>query len=970
MTRTRPLLAGLAALLALAALVAGIPWALWHYVGWPLPHAIPSWTQVKADLVSRGIPAAVLLKALAVVVWVAWGVLSASVLAEVVAAVGGRAGRPIPLAGPLQPLVCRLVAAVAIAVLASGLPRPPSTSPVSLAASLGASQPRAVVTALVARDPARAYPPTDAPAGASTPTTLGAGELRRYEVRRRDTLWGIAQAQLGDPTRWREIFTLNAGRPQPSGVALTDPNRIWPGWTLLLPPATPVPAGGAAPAGDPQPRVSPRPVAAPPPPPLPQPPAAPSERAAPSVTGRHARPTAPTRGDETRAASPAGWIELASGSRVGAGFAAGVLAALTAARLRRRRRYQPRPPAPGVFPSATPPPPPALRDLLAATRRHDPDEPGCGPERASPASTSQALPATAALAVPGVQPDLIEVGTRDGQVLQLALTGWGGLAVSGAGATGTVRAWLAALLTRAGPYGAELVATSELLDRLLPGAGQSPALRPVPDAAAVLGRLETELLARSRRLDDAEVSDAAAYRSTNPEDPFPAILAVLEALPPGLLGRWRAVLDAGHPLAMGALLITGEPALDARAAGARLVIDAQGWVRDAAPAELAMALAGARAFRLDAAEVADLLGPVSTEHAARAGQLGADGAEEPPVVLGGTLELATPICAGFAADDDSLARKPTDGARIGEPPHPERRGPAGIAEPSLAAAAPAPVMVALLGPYRIWAHGEEVATGLRSGARELLAWYLLRPEGGTAEAAIDAIWGELDLERGRQHFWNAQASLRARLRGSGDAPDADVLVKAGALYRPHPQLLDADVWRFHAALGDAARAGDAPSATAALERAVASFRGDLLVGTDYAWAEQAREDVHRRGLDAHLRLAELHDGAGRPEAALATLEHAIVIDPIGEEAYRRLLALQGRLGRIDAVQRTWRLLRRKLADLDLEPETATVALYRRVGEPVVRSPDMAGRADDGPPRWRSHSGSTTCPPAHSGPAQC
>ncbi|MHB8451242.1 MAG: LysM peptidoglycan-binding domain-containing protein, partial [Mycobacteriales bacterium] len=223
MTRTRPLLTGLVALAALAALVAGIPWALWHYVGWPLPHAVPSWTGLKADLASRGIPAAVLLKALAVVVWVGWAVLTASVATEVAAAAGGRAGRPIPLAGPLQPLVCRLVAAVAIAVLASGLPRPPSTSPVSLAASLGSSQPRAAVTALVSPDPARAYPPTDAPAGASTPATVGAGELRRYEVRRRDTLWGIAQAQLGDPTRWREIFTLNAGRPQPSGVALTDP---------------------------------------------------------------------------------------------------------------------------------------------------------------------------------------------------------------------------------------------------------------------------------------------------------------------------------------------------------------------------------------------------------------------------------------------------------------------------------------------------------------------------------------------------------------------------------------------------------------------------------------------------------------------------------------------------------------------------------------------------------------------------
>lgn len=951
MSRTRSFLVGLAALAALVALVAAVPWALWHYVGWPLPHAIPSWTGLKADLVHRGIPAAVLLKALAVVVWVAWAVLTTSVLAEVVAAAGGRVGRHIALAGPLQPLVGQLVTAVAVAVFAT-LPRPPGTSPVSLAASLGARQPRAAATAFLARDPARAGssagPSAGPPAVATTSAAVGAGELRRYVVRRRDTLWGIAQTQLGDPTRWREIFTLNAGHPQPGGVALTDPNRIWPGWTLLLPPAAAVsaaPVAGPPPATAAAPRVVPRLAATPSPPAVPSfpvPPTSASERAVPAATGLPARPPGPARGAEAPGATPVGWIELASGSRVGAGFAAGVLAALTAARLRRRQRYQPQPPAPGVCPSAAPRLPPALRELLAATRRHDPGEPDGGAELASPVLTRQPLRAAGERHGP-IQPECIEVGTRDGQVLSLALTGWGGLALGGRGAERTLRAWLAALVTHAGPYGAEMIATPDLFDRLLPGAGQSPALHVVADAAAVVGRLEAELLSRTRRLDDAEVPDAAAFRRANPADPFPAILAVVDSLPPGLLGRWRAVLEVGDRLAMGALLLSGEPAPDAPAAGARLVIDAQGRVYEAAPPSLAEVLGGARTFRLDAGEVGELLGPVGVEHAARAGQPCADGADERPVGLAETPKMAAPSSAGRAGSEDSLAGKPMGGVRIGEPPHAENRGTAGILGPRLAVT-PAPVTVALLGPYRIWANGEEVATGLRRDARELLAWYLLRPEGGTAEAAIDAIWGELDLERGRQHFWNAQASLRARLRGAGDTPDADILVKAGTLYRPHPQLLDADLWRFYAALDDAAQARDAPSATAALERAVASYRGDLLAGTDYAWAEQAREDMHRRGLDAHLRLAELHDGAGRPEAALATLEHAIVIDPIAEEAYRRLLALQGRLGRIDAVQRTWRLLRRKLAELDLDPEMATVALYRRLGEPVVPVPR------DGEPR--------------------
>ena len=52
---------------------------------------------------------------------------------------------------------------------------------------------------------------------------------------RHDTLWSIAQAKLGNPLRWKQIFALNEGRPQPDGQTLTDPHWIYPGWVLILP---------------------------------------------------------------------------------------------------------------------------------------------------------------------------------------------------------------------------------------------------------------------------------------------------------------------------------------------------------------------------------------------------------------------------------------------------------------------------------------------------------------------------------------------------------------------------------------------------------------------------------------------------------------------------------------------------------------------------------------------------------------
>lgn len=67
-----------------------------------------------------------------------------------------------------------------------------------------------------------------------------------HRVESGDTLWGIAQEALGDPTRYPEVFALNEGEPQKDGRALTDPDLIVPGWRLELPSDAPVRDGEVA----------------------------------------------------------------------------------------------------------------------------------------------------------------------------------------------------------------------------------------------------------------------------------------------------------------------------------------------------------------------------------------------------------------------------------------------------------------------------------------------------------------------------------------------------------------------------------------------------------------------------------------------------------------------------------------------------------------------------------------------------
>jgi DNA-binding SARP family transcriptional activator len=240
-----------------------------------------------------------------------------------------------------------------------------------------------------------------------------------------------------------------------------------------------------------------------------------------------------------------------------------------------------------------------------------------------------------------------------------------------------------------------------------------------------------------------------------------------------------------------------------------------------------------------------------------------------------------------------------------------------------------PIRVKVLGPAEVEAWGKPVSTGLRASAYELLAWYALHPDGATAEAAIDALWPDVSAKRGRERFWTALGNLRSRLKGP-DQDGIEIITKVGGHYRADPSVLDVDLWHFESALAKAARAGAPAEAVGALEAASATFRGDFYPNGDSLWVEPVREDLHRRALDAHIRLAQLHADADRVDVAIAVLERTIELDLICEDAYRKLISLQIGLGRDDAAQRTWRLLLGRLAELDLEPEDATAALMRDV----------------------------------------
>lgn len=351
MTRTARITRAIGAIVLLSLLVVGIPWALAHYIGWPFPQHIPRWHQIHDTLDQRGIPDEFLLKALAIVVWITWALLVASLIAEAVGVLRGNSTRDLPLAGPFQPIARWFVAAIAVGILTTST-RPTETP--ALAATLSSlrmNTPRAEL--VVERTALPSVMPVIASNGTAAPTV--AAQPAAYVVQSGDTLWDISEQHLGDPLRWPEIYDLNRGQPQPDGTALADPNLIHPGWTLQLPEASPTIA-------EPVPAPPPRPSV-----PLPRAPASsPQASVAPSgttaATGPSAVPTTipPPRSAE-REHDRTATTEKSNGTTIRFGVAGSVLLAtgsLGLIALLRRRQLRRRHVGHAV---------PRLSDELAAT---------------------------------------------------------------------------------------------------------------------------------------------------------------------------------------------------------------------------------------------------------------------------------------------------------------------------------------------------------------------------------------------------------------------------------------------------------------------------------------------------------------------------------------------------------------------------------------------------------------------------
>lgn len=208
-------LVGLAATLGLAALLVGLPWLLLQ-VGFGTLPTITSWADLVDVLLSRddGTLALVVIKGIG---WLTWALLAGLIVLEIVARARGVQPRDLPGLRLPQIAARHLVAAAAALFVALPAPTLPAFADPLPIPTVTASQ-TVVPSATRAEAPAA----EDVPA-APAPT-------RQHTVKRGESLWSIADAELGNGRRYTEIAALNTRL-----LAGKSDDFLRPGWVLTLP---------------------------------------------------------------------------------------------------------------------------------------------------------------------------------------------------------------------------------------------------------------------------------------------------------------------------------------------------------------------------------------------------------------------------------------------------------------------------------------------------------------------------------------------------------------------------------------------------------------------------------------------------------------------------------------------------------------------------------------------------------------
>ncbi|QIB49554.1 LysM peptidoglycan-binding domain-containing protein [Streptomyces aureoverticillatus] len=227
-------LRALASLAVLAAAVAGLPLLLLRVtpVVWDTSH------DDLTHLLDRQDTGGAFLFLLLLIAWIGWAQFTLCTLAEIPAQLRGRTWKAPRGLGSSQRLASVLIGSI-IVLLPTGtaLANPATAAPAATAALHPQQAPQTPQPG-----------PTEHTAPATADDTASTYTVR--DIRPAESLWSIAEDQLGDGERWRDIAQLNDGRTMADGSIFHASTFLQPGWQLRMPDTAATQNNAPAPQGE------------------------------------------------------------------------------------------------------------------------------------------------------------------------------------------------------------------------------------------------------------------------------------------------------------------------------------------------------------------------------------------------------------------------------------------------------------------------------------------------------------------------------------------------------------------------------------------------------------------------------------------------------------------------------------------------------------------------------------------------
>src|SRR5579885_3286921 len=255
--------------------------------------------------------------------------------------------------------------------------------------------------------------------------------------------------------------------------------------------------------------------------------------------------------------------------------------------------------------------------------------------------------------------------------------------------------------------------------------------------------------------------------------------------------------------------------------------------------------------------------------------------------------------------------------------------------------------LALLGPPEV-RHADQMLLFSTRKEQALLLYLAVEGRIHSRKTLSEQFWPEGDARHGRAALRITLLHLRHLLGEDTDAsPLPHLLITRDTLGLAVTSTLDLDLhplleaWTAaRASLHIAQTIAEEARRTllARLQHAISLSRGEFLEGFSLRdapafdnWVRFQRDYWHLRTSEVFDRLSQMQFEAGALEAAMETVSRWLVLSPLHEDAYRRLMRLHFAAGDRAAALHAYDMCRAKLStDMQMEPTPETVALASRM----------------------------------------